>query len=144
MAKQPPVSEFNAEVYRTAAQEHIVSAAALYEVGHYGLTIYVAGLAVECLLTGRSRSRTMAALKPRVRRILAEEFNGARIDLERETPEDKITGSLVWDGFEGKDQLDRQLAVRGILRSKLAVDQAAQVGLIITVTPDEMAVLREG
>ena len=39
-----------AEVYRDAARERVVVATDLYESGHFVLTHYVAGLAVECIL----------------------------------------------------------------------------------------------
>src|SRR5438045_3904702 len=42
--------EFSAEVYRDAAKEHVVVAAALYSQGSFVLAAYVAGLSVECIL----------------------------------------------------------------------------------------------
>ena len=39
----------NADVYLTAAQEHVTAARELYKSGRYVLAHYVAGLAVECL-----------------------------------------------------------------------------------------------
>jgi len=39
----------NADVYLTAAQEHVTVARELYKSGRYVLAHYVAGLAVECL-----------------------------------------------------------------------------------------------
>ena len=41
---------FRAEVYKAAADEHIVVAAELYNSGRYVLSCYVSGLSVECLL----------------------------------------------------------------------------------------------
>lgn len=42
--------DFTAEVYRTAADEHVTVAFELYQSGRYVLAHYVAGLSVECLL----------------------------------------------------------------------------------------------
>ncbi len=41
--------EINAEVYREAALEHVVTARELYDLDRYVLTHYVAGLSVECI-----------------------------------------------------------------------------------------------
>ena len=41
---------FNAEVYLTAARERLAEAKDLYNSRRYGLSHYVGGLAVECLL----------------------------------------------------------------------------------------------
>ena len=86
----------------------------------------------------------MAALKARVRRLLQEQFHGAAVKMDPTAPDDKVHGELVWSGFEGKDQLDRQLQVLEALRSDLQTEEVGRVGLIVTVTPNEMAVMREG
>lgn len=46
------MSVFRAEVYKSAAEEHVVVAKELYDTGKYVLSCYVSGLSVECLLRG--------------------------------------------------------------------------------------------
>ncbi len=46
------MSIFRAEVYKSAAEEHVVVASELYDTGKYVLSCYVSGLSVECLLRG--------------------------------------------------------------------------------------------
>jgi hypothetical protein len=46
----PGASEFSPGVYLDAAREHIPVAVELYDAAHYVLSVYVAGLAVECML----------------------------------------------------------------------------------------------
>jgi hypothetical protein len=50
MAKIPPKGkELDADDYLAAAQDHAVALSSVYTHGDYALTIYVAGVAVECL-----------------------------------------------------------------------------------------------
>jgi HEPN domain-containing protein len=42
--------DFNADIYFAAAQERLADARELYRTRHYGLTHYISGVAVECVL----------------------------------------------------------------------------------------------
>ncbi len=50
MSLSKPGGEINADVYFQAAQDHANSLVRLYEDKQYVLTVYVAGLAAECLI----------------------------------------------------------------------------------------------
>jgi len=52
---------FTADVYRTAAEEHVNAARQLYTMERYVLAHYVAGLAVECLFRAYKSRRNPAA-----------------------------------------------------------------------------------
>lgn len=85
----------------------------------------------------------MVSLMSRVKRVLASHFNGAEVTLKRYTPGTRIGGQLVWDGFEGEMQIDRQVQLRRALRDGLTPEEQAQVSFILTLTPHEAASLAE-
>lgn len=79
----------------------------------------------------------MASLMTRVRKLLADRFDGARIKLERRRNGDRIDGKVVWEGFEDQEQIDRQIALRGTLRENLDPDDLAKVAFVMALTPVE-------
>jgi stress-induced morphogen len=50
---------------------------------------------------------------------------------------DKVGGFLIWPGFEGYDQVERQRTVWEILRERLSPDEQRRVTAILTITPLE-------
>ena len=61
MAKRRPAVRILpgvAEQYRKAAEERIGQLSRLYEIGFYGLAIYVAGVAAECIFRAYSAKRS--------------------------------------------------------------------------------------
>ena len=85
----------------------------------------------------------MAPLIKRLQRLFAGRFPGATAELEKVTPLKKVGGFLVWDGFEGVEQIDRQRRLRTVIRENLPPEEQAKVTTILTVTPAEVAVMRE-
>ena len=74
----------------------------------------------------------------RLKEVLARRFPGAEIlRLRRETRPGRISGILIWPKFRGKDQLERQELLRAKLRADLTRENLMDIGLILTVTPDE-------
>ena len=63
-------------------------------------------------------------------------FPGIEVSIDV-LPDGRISGSVVWEGFAGLDQVDRQNKIRTLLRQKLGAD-AQQVGVLLTYTPDEL------
>jgi len=84
----------------------------------------------------------MVTLDEKVRMLLNEEYPGCEVELEPR-PENGVGGSLVWKGFENLEQVDRQVAVRDLLRKKLATDEERRVSFIFAFTPDEMLAIKE-
>ena len=68
--------------------------------------------------------------------ILQAAFPGIDVKIEV-LPGGRISGFVVWAGFAGLDQVDRQNQIRTVLREKLGTD-AQQVGVLLTYTPDEL------
>jgi acid stress-induced BolA-like protein IbaG/YrbA len=75
--------------------------------------------------------------------FLQQNFPGCDPQLERGAPGERIGGYLIWEGFDGMEQIDRQSKLREVLR-QLPRDQQLQVTVILTVTPAEWTVMSEG
>ncbi len=80
------------------------------------------------------------SFRSRLKRTLEAAFDGAKVKLEP-SGTGKTGGFLVWEGFLGKDQIDRQLAVRDAIRMRLSPEELAKVSAILTLTPYELAVM---
>lgn len=78
------------------------------------------------------------ALNDRVRELIAEHFAGAEIRLEDDNPT-RCVGMMVWTGFSGVEQVDRQRRLAAVLREGLRPEDLVNVGVILTMTPDEIA-----
>jgi acid stress-induced BolA-like protein IbaG/YrbA len=73
---------------------------------------------------------------------LKEAFPGAEVtDFGRPARGRRIGGLLVWDGFDGLSQLERQNRVWAALRERLDVPALQEISLIMTFTPRELAAL---
>ena len=75
----------------------------------------------------------------RVRQILEQRFDGIRVDLE-DLLGQRVTGSVVWDGFAGHDHVERQQIVRQALQTALG-PEAVRVGILLTYTPTELGAM---
>ena len=75
--------------------------------------------------------------------LLRAEFPGSDVEIETWKASDRLSGSLTWKGFLGKDQVKRQRKVWKALRAHLSPDEWARIAAIFTFTPAEMAVMRE-
>jgi len=51
---------------------------------------------------------------------------------------------LIWSGFEGREQIERQHEVWKVLRTQLEQVDQLKVAAILTLTPEEMAAARKG
>jgi hypothetical protein len=78
-----------------------------------------------------------------VKNILTREFADATVELEQAHPAKKLGGSLVWSGFEGMEQIERQDRLWKALEKGLAKDEQLQITLLLTLTPRELAVSKE-
>ncbi|MBI2302642.1 MAG: hypothetical protein HYU66_27365 [Armatimonadetes bacterium] len=59
------------------------------------------------------------------------------------SPEGRVSGFVVATAFSGKDPMERQHLVRDLLRSRLPEGTMRSVGLLMTVTPSELAAALE-
>ena len=75
-------------------------------------------------------------MEQRVRDILEAAFDGVEV-LTEVLPGGRISGSVVWAGFDGLDEVARQRKIRTALEAELGSD-VQQVGVLLTYTPDEL------
>lgn len=80
------------------------------------------------------------ALINELKRQLAAAFPGAQIKLSVSRPGGRVQGSLIWDGFDAQEQIDRQIRLRDVIDS-LPPDDRAKVSFIMTITPQERVAL---
>lgn len=68
---------------------------------------------------------------------LAEGTERAAADLELVPQAEKLSGYVVWSGFYGKPQRDRQHKLWEVLRGRLTLEEQAYLRAILTLTPAE-------
>jgi acid stress-induced BolA-like protein IbaG/YrbA len=81
---------------------------------------------------------TTNAFRERLEHLLRERFGGMDIDLEPLGQTGRLSGVLIWDGFQGLDFVDRQERIWSAIRDAFKAD-ATQVSTLITLTPAEAA-----
>lgn len=79
-----------------------------------------------------------------IRNELTRAFPGAETELEYFPDSEKVGGYLIWDGFDGLEQIERQRTLALNLRESMGAQYRTKVTTILTVTPAEVAVMREG
>lgn len=75
-------------------------------------------------------------MEKRITDILRANFNGAVVNLNWDTRNERINGSLLWAGFDGHDFLWRQNEIYRVLRRELG-KEATVISHIFTYTPNE-------
>ncbi len=86
----------------------------------------------------------MEEVTEKLKWVLSAHFAGSVLELDPVVADEKTSGSLLWQGFEEAEQLDRQRQVSRVLREELTLDERRRVSIIFTFTPEEAAVMREG
>jgi hypothetical protein len=76
------------------------------------------------------------SIAEQVRKIFERHLPGARIAVELQPGARKVSGSVIWEGFVGKEQIDRQRMLHGLLRAELGPD-AQEVSIFFTYTSTE-------
>ena len=80
----------------------------------------------------------------RVRDIVQQAFDGAELShVERVPGSNNLGGVVVWSGFSGQAHVDRQRALWDALRGQLSKVERLHVGLLLTLTPRELAAILE-
>jgi acid stress-induced BolA-like protein IbaG/YrbA len=75
--------------------------------------------------------------------LLRQQFANCELEIEP-VGSGRIGGFLIWDGFTGREQIDRQREVWRVIRSSLDAHEQRRVSAILTLTPEEMASARQG
>lgn len=85
----------------------------------------------------------MEELLTKTKSLLSAKFPGSADELAERLPGRRIGGAFVWSGFEGMAQIDRQDLVREALNKGLTREEERLVGLLLTFTPHEVAMMEE-
>lgn len=83
---------------------------------------------------------TIATIADTVKHTLEQQLHGARVEIDSLPGAQKVSGFIVWDGFRGMEQIDRQRQVRRILHEALRRD-AQRVSTILTYSPGEFELM---
>ena len=86
----------------------------------------------------------MATRVTRFKKLLLTRFKGAEVEIDHYPESDRTGATVVWKGFVGKDEVERQRMVRKAIQKGLGPQQASRISIVLTFTPDEMAAMREG
>ena len=71
--------------------------------------------------------------------FLTAEFGGCTVSgLEALPGGDRMAGTLLWAGFEGLSQIDRQNRLWDALREHFDAAELQSISFLITFTPDEV------
>jgi stress-induced morphogen len=85
----------------------------------------------------------MEDIKRRLSEVLTQQFPDSELEVVSSSA-DRIGGLLIWKGFEGQEQIERQRTLWNVLRRSLSKDEQLQVASLLTLTPEEMVVARQG
>lgn len=85
----------------------------------------------------------MEQLIKKIDAILAQNFPGIDVALVTKRGVPRIGGFVIWAGFTGQPQLERQSLIWKVLKASLNQDEELKIGTILTVTPQEVAAMKE-
>jgi len=85
----------------------------------------------------------MGSLKDKVESLVVENLPDASAELELVPQAEKLSGYVVWEGFYGKTQRERQKELWSVLRANLKPEEEWHLSAILTFTPAEINSLRD-
>jgi hypothetical protein len=86
----------------------------------------------------------MDRLISKIKRTLKDGFKGCEVELPPPEEGEKLSGFLIWRGFDDDDQVRRQERLWKVLEKVLNKAERQRISVIFTTTPAEMSVMREG
>ncbi len=75
-----------------------------------------------------------------VTQILKQAFQGMDVDLDERT-DSRLSGMVIWEGFDDQDHIERQQLIRKVLKQALGTE-FQQIGLLLTYTPREISAMQ--
>ncbi len=85
----------------------------------------------------------MEEIVEKVNAALEAAFPGIEVALVAKKSVTRIGGFVIWSGFSGVSQLERQSRLWKVLKAKLSQDEELKLGTILTITPQEVAAMDE-
>lgn len=83
----------------------------------------------------------MEALVQKLNELFQRQMPGCQFLPEMAKP--RVGGTILWEGFAGMDQVDRQKIVRTAIREHLDAEAQLKVSLIVTLTPQEYTIITQ-
>lgn len=77
-------------------------------------------------------------LTQRVRSAIEKRLAGSTVVFDSDSS-DRVYGVVSWQGFAPMDQVERQRHLTETLEQALTPDEMLHVGVLLTMTPDELA-----
>ena len=87
--------------------------------------------------------RKMERIKTALEKWLPQDLPGAQVEVDPLRRGFKISGIVVWPGFDGLEPIDRQHILWDKLRLRFNQEDQNRITILITLSPAEYAVYRE-
>ncbi len=84
----------------------------------------------------------MEELAEEARRLIEANLDNAQADIAPVSG-DKVGGTVLWDGFDGQRQSERQRSVWTLLRSHLSPQQQLGIATLLTFTQNEVEEMQQ-
>ncbi len=75
----------------------------------------------------------------KLKSLIASHYNDARVELDPVPGSERVTGSIIWTGFNERSHAERQRELSDWIRKELPPHEAIRVSVITTLTPEEIA-----
>ena len=79
----------------------------------------------------------------KLKSLFTQHFSASDLEVEP-AGNNRVGGFLIWEGFSGLEQIERQRKVWKFLRQELRPEEQFMISAILTLTPEEMASARAG
>ena len=85
----------------------------------------------------------MERIKNALEKWLPQDLPGAQVEIDPLRRGFKISGIVVWPGFDGLEPIDRQHILWDKLRARFSPEDQLRITILISLTPAEYAVFRD-
>ena len=85
----------------------------------------------------------MGILKEKVERLIQKELGGSDVFLEELPQTERLSGHVIWKGFDEMTAIERQRHLRRMLRQMLTPEEEGSLSLLLALTPAEWDGIRE-
>jgi len=85
----------------------------------------------------------MEEIVKKVNAVFERAFPGIEVALVTKKGVARIGGFVIWSGFSGVSQLERQSHLWKVLKANLSQDEELKIGTILTITPQEVVAMDE-
>lgn len=82
-------------------------------------------------------------LRKKIIETFGRAFPGCVVKIDPVSSSGKLSGLVTWEGFSGKDQVDRQMLIRDQIREYLTDEERLKISVFFTLTPHELEIIHE-